>query len=360
MVHIHEKKRMNMTAEQWTECVKTKFDALNIAEDTKTGEIVDLVVEAMHDVADEHKDEVVRAVSRHIYKRVVKSMGGDPDDDAAIDTRLKTLFQETDDKNKEAEEADYADDEATEEADDDDHKEEADDDKEEEPVDDNKEPVDDNKEPVDDADVPGLLSIDYCEIQSAMYAREDPDHICDLIFEAEDEDVEADDTGRTLLHWALIYGSPRSVVQTLINKFEGIGLAVDKEDWTPLHYAAKHSPLACVEDIYRMNPWAILRLSDVGIPPVVIARCGGSPREVVEFLNTEMKTMKGVLRKNEEKAAAEVEASAVEQLKEEKAEQINNNAIGADICLFGVWMLSVLVISAMTANIAVYSMGRYD
>lgn len=328
-----------MTAEQWTECVKTKFDALKIAEDTKTSKIVDLVVEAMHDVADEHKDEVVRAVSRHVYKRVVKSMGGDPDDDAAIDTRLKAMFQEADDKNKEAEEADdeadEADDEATEEADDDE----------------------------DDPNMPGLLSIDYCEIQGAMYGRDDPETICTMIDDAQDDEVEKDDNGRTLLHWSLIYGSPRSVVQTIINRFNRIEMVADNEGWTPLHYAAKHGSLACVEDIYDLHPEAILEVNDVGIPPVVIARCAGNSAEVVKFLEVETKAEKVRLREKRQRPLSEIiktedddDAAAVTD-EEENDTTLKNNVFSFDALLLTFWVLSVLFISAMSANVTAYSMG---
>jgi len=324
---------MQMTTEQWIECVKTKFDDMNITAETTTGEIVDVVAAAMEGLPEEETKEVIKGVSKHVFSKV------------------SGMFEEASGgETEEASGGEAADDEAS------DDREEASDDREE-PVDDREEASDDREEASDYDDMPGLISMDYCDIQRAMYDKRHPNDVCDMIFNAQDDVVEADDEGKTLLHWAIKYGSPSQVVQTLINQFDGILKVADADGWLPLHYAAKYSTdLDVVKDIYCVYPEAILELNEAGVPPLLIARYGGSSERITEFLVEKMKEVKA-LRKERNRPLSEVIRTEddVEPEPEQEALDVKNNVYAFDAFILMLWLISVLFVSAMTANVTAYS-----
>ena len=232
----------------------------------------------------------------------------------------------------------------------------------------------------DDDNMPGLISHDYCNIHQAMYVASDKDaysKICDTIddlYEWADRqdkelDVEQDDKGRTLLHWALLFRCPSMVVQTLINAYPDILTYADDEDWLPLHYAARYSmSLDVVHDVYSVYPEAILELNETGIPPALIARYGGAPKDVVQFLEDKMKAMKAVAKaemKAAEKAVADAAADAAADAEEESSEeevdnddpaatteeQIQNNADNFDVFLMAFCGVSVVLLALILAKL---------
>ena len=227
----------------------------------------------------------------------------------------------------------------------------------------------------DDDDMPGLISHDYCNIHRLMYVASDKDaysKICDTIDDLYDNadrqdtclEVEQDDKGRTLLHWALLFRCPSMVVQTLINAYPDILTYADDEDWLPLHYAARYSmSLDVVHDVYSVYPEAILELNETGVPPALIARYGGAPKDVVQFLEDKMKAMKAVAKaemKAAEKAVADAAADAEEESEEEvdnddpaatTEEQIQNNADNFDVFLMAFCGVSVVLLALILAKL---------
>ena len=170
-----------------------------------------------------------------------------------------------------------------------------------------------------DDDMPGLISNDYCELHRMMKVAgtEEAYHkICDKIddlyewADRQDKDliVEQDDKGLTLLHWALLFRCPSIVVQTLINAYPDILTYPGDDDCLPLHYAARYRcPLDVVKDVYSIYPRAILELNEAGIPPHLIARCGGASKDVVDFLEEELRSTRAAIKAAEKAAAAAAE-----------------------------------------------------
>ena len=209
----------------------------------------------------------------------------------------------------------------------------------------------------DDDDMPGLISTDYSSIHNAMYSADNGTYhkICNMVddlYEAADRqdkdlEVEQDDKGRTLLHWALLFRCPSAVIQTLINAYPDILTYPDDDGWLPLHYAAKYSmTLDVVEDVYSIYPDAVLELNDAGIPPALVARYGGAPKEVVQFLEDKMKATK---------AAAKIVATRRDE--EEVDDPINNtfwmvdNAKIIDMFLAASFCVGVLLLAIILGNV---------
>lgn len=220
-----------------------------------------------------------------------------------------------------------------------------------------------------DDDMPGLISEDYCNIHQAMYVAADKDaysKICDTIDDLyefadrqdKDLEVEQDDKGRTLLHWALLFRCPSMVIQTLINAYPDILSYADNDDWLPLHYAARYSmSLDVVDDVYSIYPEAILELNEAGIPPNLIARYGGAPKEIADFLEERMRATKAAVKaaaKAEAKAEANAEAEAeeVRSLDDENAEEtaVKHNAENFDTFLAILFIISTIFVAVILAN----------
>jgi len=226
----------------------------------------------------------------------------------------------------------------------------------------------------DYADMPGLISIDYCELHRMMKvaaSEEAYDEICDKIYDLyewadrQDRDllVEQDDKGLTLLHWALLFRCPSIVVQTLINAYPDILTYVGDDDCLPLHYAARYRcSLDVVKDVYSIYPRAILELNEAGIPPHLIARCGGASKDVVDFLEEELRSTKAAIKAAEKAAAAEAAAAAaaaeddeedyeddVEDDDEDKQLAIRENAETLDLLLAVLCGIGMLLFAIMYA-----------
>jgi len=222
-----------------------------------------------------------------------------------------------------------------------------------------------------DPDMPGLISIDYCELHRMMKvaaSEEAYDEICDKIddlyewADRQDKDlvVEQDDKGLTLLHWALLFRCPSIVVQTLINAYPDILTYVGDDDCLPLHYAARYRcSLDVVKDVYSIYPRAILELNEAGIPPHIIARCGGASKDVVDFLEEELRSTKAAMRAAEKAAAAADEDDEEEDYEEEddvvedKQLAIRENAETLDLLLgilCGIGMLLFAIMYAISKS----------
>jgi hypothetical protein len=131
--------------------------------------------------------------------------------------------------------------------------------------------------------------------------------------------------------------------------------------------------LDVVKDVYWIYPDAILELNEAGIPPHIIARCGGASKDVVDFLEEELRSTKAAMRAAE-KTAAEAEASAeaaadeedddeeeeddededVEDDVEDKQLAIRENADTLDLflallCGFGVLLFAIMYANAVAA-----------
>jgi hypothetical protein len=219
----------------------------------------------------------------------------------------------------------------------------------------------------DYADMPGLISIDYCELHRMMKvaaSEEAYDEICDKIddlYEAADRQdrdllVEQDDKGLTLLHWALLFRCPSIVVQTLINAYPDILTYVGDDDCLPLHYAARYRcSLDVVKDVYSIYPRAILELNEAGIPPHLIARCGGASKDVVDFLEEELRSTKAAIKAAEKAAAAAAAADEdddeedYEDDVEDKQLAIRENAETLDLLLAVLCGIGMLLFAIMYA-----------
>jgi hypothetical protein len=223
-----------------------------------------------------------------------------------------------------------------------------------------------------DDDMPGLISNDYCELHRMMEvaaSEEAYNKICDTIDDLyeqadrqdKDLEVEQDEKGLTLLHWALLFRCPSIVVQTLINAYPDIETYTEKEDCLPLHYAARYSmSLDVVEDVYSVYPSAILKLNDVGIPPALIARYGGAPKEIVEFLEERMRNTKAHMKAAAAAAAAAEKAAAAEEEEDEEDDEVDEeiditstireNANTFDAFLLLLCWVGVMLFAVMFAN----------
>jgi hypothetical protein len=219
----------------------------------------------------------------------------------------------------------------------------------------------------DYADMPGLISIDYCELHRMMKvaaSEEAYDEICDKIddlyewADRQDKDliVEQDDKGLTLLHWALLFRCPSIVVQTLINAYPDILTYVGDDDCLPLHYAARYRcSLDVVKDVYSIYPRAILELNEAGIPPHLIARCGGASKDVVDFLEEELRSTKAAIKAAEKAAAAAAAADEdddeedYEDDVEDKQLAIRENAETLDLLLAVLCGIGMLLFAIMYA-----------
>ena len=219
----------------------------------------------------------------------------------------------------------------------------------------------------DYADMPGLISIDYCERHRMMKvaaSEEAYDEICDKIddlyewADRQDKDliVEQDDKGLTLLHWALLFRCPSIVVQTLINAYPDILTYVGDDDCLPLHYAARYRcSLDVVKDVYSIYPRAILELNEAGIPPHLIARCGGASKDVVDFLEEELRSTKAAIKAAEKAAAAAAAADEdddeedYEDDVEDKQLAIRENAETLDLLLAVLCGIGMLLFAIMYA-----------
>ena len=218
-------------------------------------------------------------------------------------------------------------------------------------------PVDDDET---DDDMPGLISNDYCELHRMMKvaaSEEAYDEICDKIDDLyewadrqdKDLEVEQDEKGLTLLHWALIFRCPSVVVQTLINAYPDILKHAEKEGCLPLHYAARHSvSLDVVADVHYVYPEAILELNDSGIPPTLIARYGGAPKEIVEFLDQQLRSTRAAIKAAEKAAAEEDDVEEEEEPVEVLAIRKNGDTI--DLFLVALCGVGVLLFALIFAN----------
>jgi len=222
-------------------------------------------------------------------------------------------------------------------------------------------PVDDDDDETDD-DMPGLISNDYCELHRMMKVAgtEEAYHkICDKIddlyewADRQDKDliVEQDDKGLTLLHWALMFRCPSTVVQTLINAYPDILTYPGDDDCLPLHYAARYRcPLDVVKDVYSIYPRAILELNEAGIPPHLIARCGGASKDVVDFLEEELRSTRAAIKAAEKAAEDDDEDEVDEEIDITSA--INENAETLDLFLAVLCGIGVLLFAIIYANTA--------
>ena len=230
-----------------------------------------------------------------------------------------------------------------------------------------------------DPDMPGLISNDYCELHRMMEVAasdEDYQQICNKIddlyewADRQDKDlvVEQDDRGLTLMHWALMFRCPSVVVQTLINAYPDILTYVGDDDCMPLHYAARYRcSLDVVKDVYSIYPAAILELNEAGIPPTLIARCGGASKDVVDFLDQELRITKAEAAAIRAKAAKAAKAAAEDEEEydddddddddepsvNEDVSDIRKNADTLDLMLAILCGLGVLLFAIMYANTVV-------
>jgi hypothetical protein len=194
-----------------------------------------------------------------------------------------------------------------------------------------------------DPDMPGLISNDYCELHRMMEVAasdEDYQQICNKIddlyewADRQDKDlvVEQDDRGLTLMHWALMFRCPSVVVQTLINAYPDILTYVGDDDCLPLHYAARYRcSLDVVKDVYSIYPAAILELNEAGIPPTLIARCGGASKEVVDFLDQELRITKAEAAAIRAKAAKAAKAAAEDEEEYEDEDDDDEPSVNEDV-----------------------------
>jgi hypothetical protein len=210
--------------------------------------VSDFVAEQVSEVPEENQSEVLHAVTRHVYERLTPSP-------------LPELPESNSEPASEPEAIQESNGESGEEADDEN----------------------------DDDDMPSLISTSFCDIEH-MLKNGTPDmRICKEIWKYSQQNnaqSETDEHGRTLMHLALRYRSDSyRIIDTILEEFEGIETIPDNEDWLPLHYAARYAQsLYPVKELHYWYPEAVLKFTDVGIPPVVLARCGEAPKEIVDFL----------------------------------------------------------------------------
>jgi len=243
--------------------------------------VSDFVAEQVSEVPEEKQSEVLNAVTRHVYERLTPSplpelpelpeMNSEPASEPEA-------IQESGESNESGESG-----ESGEEADDEN----------------------------DDDDMPGLISSSFCEIEH-MLKNGTPDmRICKEIWKYSQQNnaqSETDDHGRTLMHLALRYRSDSyRIIDTILEEFEGIETIPDNEDWLPLHYAARYAQtLYPVKELHYWYPEAVLKFTDVGVPPVVIARCRESPKEIVDFLVAATKQAKADAKAAEKAAECQI------------------------------------------------------
>lgn len=223
--------------------------------------VSDFVAEQVSEVPEENQSEVLHSVTRHVYERLTPS----PLPELPESNSEPEAMQES----NSGEEAD-----------------------------------DEN----DEEDMPSLISSSFCEIEH-MLKNGTPDlRICKELWKYSQQnngESETDDHGRTLMHLALRYRSDsHRIIDTVLDEFEGIETIPDNEGWLPLHYAARYAKtLYPVKELHYWYPEAVLKYTDVGIPPVVLARFGEDSKEILDFLVAATKLAK---------AEAKAEAKAAE------------------------------------------------
>jgi len=151
------------------------------------------------------------------------------------------------------------------------------------------------------------------------------------------------------------------VVQTLVNAYPDILTYTDDEDWLPLHYAARYSmSLDVVRDVYSIYPQAILELNQTGVPPALIARYGGAPKDIVDFLEDEMRITKAEMKAEMKAADAEEESEEEEVDNDDPAatteEQIQHNADNFDVFLMAFCGVSVVLLALILAKLTEIAM----
>jgi hypothetical protein len=219
--------------------------------------VSDFVAEQVSEIPEENQSEVLHAVTRHVYERLTPSPLPELPELPESNSEPEAM-QESNESGESGEEAD-----------------------------------DEN----DDEDMPGLISSSFCEIEH-MLKNGTPDmRICKELWKYSQQnngESETDDHGRTLMHLALRYRSDsHRIIDTVLEEFEGIETIPDDEGWLPLHYAARYAQtLYPVKELHYWYPEAVLKFTDVGIPPVVFARFGEDCKEIVDFLAAATKRAK--------------------------------------------------------------------
>ena len=216
--------------------------------------VSDFVADQVSEVPEENQSEVLHSVTRHVYERLTPSplpelpeSNSEPATEAASEPEA---MQESNESGESGEEAD-----------------------------------DEN----DEEDMPSLISSSFCEIEH-MLKNGTPDmRICKELWKYSQQnngESETDDHGRTLMHLALRYRSDsHRIIDTVLEEFEGIEEIPDNEGWLPLHYAARYAnTLYPVKELHYWYPEAVLKFTDMGIPPVVFARFGEDSKEILDFL----------------------------------------------------------------------------
>ena len=212
--------------------------------------VSDFVADQVSEVPEENQPEVLHAVTRHVYERLTPSPLPElPESNSEPATEAASEPEAMQESNG-GEEAD-----------------------------------DEN----DEEDMPSLISSSFCEIEH-MLKNGTPDmRICKELWKYSQQnngESETDDHGRTLMHLALRYRSDsHRIIDTVLEEFEGIEEIPDNEGWLPLHYAARYAnTLYPVKELHYWYPEAVLKFTDMGIPPVVFARFGEDSKEILDFL----------------------------------------------------------------------------
>jgi hypothetical protein len=212
--------------------------------------VSDFVADQVSEVPEENQSEVLHSVTRHVYERLTPSPLPElPESNSEPATEAASEPEAMQESNG-GEEAD-----------------------------------DEN----DEEDMPSLISSSFCEIEH-MLKNGTPDmRICKELWKYSQQnngESETDDHGRTLMHLALRYRSDsHRIIDTVLEEFEGIEEIPDNEGWLPLHYAARYAnTLYPVKELHYWYPEAVLKFTDMGIPPVVFARFGEDSKEILDFL----------------------------------------------------------------------------
>lgn len=225
--------------------------------------VSDFVADQVSEVPEENQSEVLHSVTRHVYERLTPS----PLPELPESNSEPEAMQNSNEGGESGEEADD-----------------------------------------EDEDMPSLISSSFCEIEH-MLKNGTPDmRICKELWKYSQQnngESETDDHGRTLMHLALRYRSDsHRIIDTVLEEFEGIEEIPDNEGWLPLHYAARYAnTLYPVKELHYWYPEAVLKFTDMGIPPVVFARFGEDSKEILDFL---------VAATKRAKADAKAEAKAAE------------------------------------------------
>ena len=213
--------------------------------------VSDFVADQVSEVPEENQSEVLHSVTRHVYERLTPSPLPElPESNSEPATEAASEPEAMQESNESGEEAD-----------------------------------DEN----DEEDMPSLISSSFCEIEH-MLKNGTPDmRICKELWKYSQQnngESETDDHGRTLMHLALRYRSDsHRIIDTVLEEFEGIEEIPDNEGWLPLHYAARYAQtLYPVKELHYWYPEAVLKFTDMGIPPVVFARFGEDSKEILDFL----------------------------------------------------------------------------